>query len=275
MNKKTILIIYGLLICVTAIGKEKEKEYSFTHPWSGKRIAYIGDSVSDPEVKKGDNMKHYWDFLQEWLNTEPLVYATNGHTLQNGLSSIDKLYEEHGQEVDVIVVFLGTNDYNASLPLGSLYIEQESETERSFGNQSYKQYAVRRTFSFSDKTIFGRINLVMQKLKTLYPTKQIVFLTPLHRGFAEFGSFNIQLDESYQNTRGLYIDDVVNAIIEAGRAWSVPVIDLFAISGLSPTLPEYKSFFFDAEHDCLHPNESGHERIARTLLYQTLVIPVF
>ena len=80
-------------------------------------------------------MKHYWDFLQEWLDTEPLVYATNGHTLQNGLSSIDKLYEEHGQEVDVIVVFLGTNDYNASLPLGSLYTEQESETERSFGNQ--------------------------------------------------------------------------------------------------------------------------------------------
>ena len=73
MNKKTILIIYGLLICVTAIGKEKEKEYSFIHPWSGKRIAYIGDSVSDPEVKKGDNMKHYWDFLQEWLDTEPLV----------------------------------------------------------------------------------------------------------------------------------------------------------------------------------------------------------
>jgi hypothetical protein len=55
-------------------------------------------------------------------------------------------------------------------------------------------------------------------------------LTPLHRGFAEFGERNVQPDESYSNARGTFIGDVARAITEAGRIWSVPVIDLYALS---------------------------------------------
>ena len=270
MKTKKIILVALLFGLCTALHAQ-----TFTHPWSGKRVAFIGDSVSDPNLKKGENMKHYWDFLSEWLGIKPMVYAVSGHTLKNGLQNIDRLHNEHGNEVDAIMVFLGTNDFNSALPMGTLYIRQETEVERAVGYPRRKEHSVQRTFSMNDKTICGRINLIMHKLKSLYPDKQIVFLTPLHRGYAEFGDSNVQPDESYSNAQGNYIDEVARAITEAGRAWSIPVIDLYSLCGLLPTMPEQGSYIFNPERDRLHPNEQGHERIARTLMQQTLVLPVF
>ena len=276
MKKKMLLLLVAVLLGMGGTAKKQTAApVSFAHPWTSKRVAYIGDSVSDPNVKQTDGMKHYWDFLAEWLSTTPLVYATNGHTLKNGLSNVDRLHAERGDSVDVIVVFLGTNDFNAGLPLGELYVQEETEVERATGTPRHKEFALRRTPVLRDNTICGRINLIIHKIKTLYPEKQLVMLTPLHRGFAEFGERNVQPDESYSNARGTFIGDVARAITEAGRIWSVPIIDLYALSGLSPTLPEYSKYFFNAERDCLHPNERGHERIARTILQQSLTLPAF
>ena len=82
-----------------------------------------------------------------------------------------------------------------------------------------------------DRTFRGRINCVLSYLKTNYPTKQIILLTPIHRGYAKFGDNNIQPDESYPNGIGLYVDEYVKAIKEAANVWAVPVIDLNSISG--------------------------------------------
>ncbi len=41
------------------------------HPWQGKRVGYLGDSITDPNCY-GDKIKKYWDFLQEWLGITPL-----------------------------------------------------------------------------------------------------------------------------------------------------------------------------------------------------------
>jgi len=66
----------------------------------------------------------------------------------------------------------------------------------------------------------------------------------------------------------------VEAIKEAGNLWAVPVIDLNAISGLNPTLPEYLKFFRNAETDRLHPNSEGQLRMARAIAGQLLCYPV-
>ena len=55
--------------------------------------------------------------------------------------------------------------------------------------------------------------------------------------------------------------------------WSVPVIDLNALSGLNPMVDEQLPLFRDPSYDRLHPNTKGHERIARTLYYQLLALP--
>ena len=271
MKRITLIIALACMVLGTAA---QQAAQTFTHPWAGKRIAYIGDSVSDPNLKRED-MKHYWKLLEEWLGTQTINYSVSGFTLSNGLGSVDKLYKEHGQELDAIMVFLGTNDYNAGVPMGQFFLEEEVEVEVATGQPRHIEKRIRRTLDMNGNTVKGRLNLLIEKLKSLYPTKQIVMLTPLHRGYAEFGNSNVQPDERYQNAGGYYIDDVAEAIRQAGRIWSVPVIDLFALSGLTPLIDEQAPFFFNKDRDRLHPNGLGHERLARLIMQQTLALPVF
>jgi lysophospholipase L1-like esterase len=126
----------------------------------------------------------------------------------------------------------------------------------------------------SDDTFKGRINQAVSLLKSLYPTKQIVLLTPLHRALANFGDRNLQPDESYQNSAGLYINDYIQATLETADVWGIPVINLSALSGLNPMVEEQVPYFINPETDRLHPNTAGHQRMAATLYYQLLTLPV-
>ena len=112
----------------------------------------------------------------------------------------------------------------------------------------------------------------MRKIKTMYPDKQVVILTPLHRALFNYKNKNIQLDESYQNGAGLYLDEYVKAIKETQEVWAVPVIDLGNLSGLFPLIKE-QTKKFNYPHDLLHPNDYGHQIMARTLLYQLFSLP--
>ena len=122
-------------------------------------------------------------------------------------------------------------------------------------------------------TYRGRINIGITQLKKLFPDKQIVLLTPLHRSLADFGDKNVQPDESYQNGCGEYIDAYVQAIKEAGNIWGIPVIDFNAVTGMNPMVEEQLIYFYDAGYDRLHPDTKGQERMARTLMYQLLALP--
>ena len=72
-------------------------------------------------------------------------------------------------------------------------------------------------------------------------------MTPLHRGYAKFGDKNVQPPENYANRFGLYIDDYVECIKQAGKIWSCPVIDLFNDSGLYPLNESYYKYFSNSK----------------------------
>ena len=55
--------------------------------------------------------------------------------------------------------------------------------------------------------------------------------------------------------------------------WAVPVIDMNSASGLYPMLDEHAQYFNKRDTDRLHPNDEGHRRMARTLMYQLLALP--
>ena len=107
----------------------------------------------------------------------------------------------------------------------------------------------------------------------MYPAKQIVILTPIHRGGFYPNDSNWQPTEDYANACGLFISDYVEATRQAADVWAVPVIDLSALSGLFPLMDEHAPYFHNADTDRLHPNEKGHERMARTLFYQLSALP--
>ena len=107
----------------------------------------------------------------------------------------------------------------------------------------------------------------------MYPKKQIVLMTPIHRADFKSSDTNIQPAEDYANACGFFIDDYVQAIKEAGNVWSVPVIDLNALSGLYPLTDEGAQLFNKPDTDRLHPNDAGHYRMAKTILYQLSTLP--
>ncbi len=243
----------------------------FTHPWQGKRVAYFGDSITDP--KNDGSKQKYWHFLQDWLGITPYVYAVSGRQWNDISRQADKLQAEHGDSVDAILIFMGTNDYNNGVLLGEWYEERAEQVV--YGHRKPKALVERkrRYLKMDADTYRGRINSALDKVKRMYPDKQIVLLTPIHRAQFHRSDTNWQITEDYTNQCGVYLDEYVNAVKEAGNIWAVPVIDMNAISGLYPMQDEYAKFFKDADTDRLHPNDKGHERMARTLYYQLATLP--
>lgn len=265
--KRTILIFISLLVAVCAFSQEP----TLIHPWQGKKVAYLGDSITDPNVKT--TSKHYWELLAEWLGQTPFVYAVSGRQWNDIPRQTQQLKREHADDVDAIIVFIGTNDFNAAVPLGEWFDEKEEEVLAAVHGPKAMVKRVKREPNTDQSTYKGRINKAIQTLKQTYPTKQIVILTPIHRAFATFGEQNIQPSEAYQNAIGEWFSSYVDAVKEAGNIWSVPVVDINALSGLYPLMPEFHHFFGNPSNDQLHPNDAGHVRIARTLYYQLLTLP--
>lgn len=250
MKNRQFIVFAFLLACPLLLhgqetflcGKESCNKGYIRHPWYGKKVGYIGDSITDPNCY-GDNIKKYWDFLKEWLDITPYVYGVGGRQWNDVPRQAEQLKKEHGEEVDAIVVLMGTNDFNSSVPVGTWFAEKEEQVMAARGETKKLETRKRRVPIMTNDTYKGRINIGLSHLKKLFPDKQIVLLTPLHRSLAEFGEKNVQPDESYQNKCGEYVDAYVQAIKEAGNLWGVPVIDFNSVTGMNPMIEEQLIYF--------------------------------
>ena len=126
--------------------------------------------------------------------------------------------------------------------------------------------------SMNKDTYRGRINIAMKRVKEMFPTKQVVLITPIHRGYFYGNEQNIQPTEAYTNEIGEWVDAYVQSVKEAANIWAVPVIDLNATCGFFPLVDE-QIVYCHNEKDQLHPNDAGQVRMARTVMYQLLALP--
>lgn len=243
----------------------------FAHPWQGKRVAYFGDSITDPR-NDGSKIK-YWGFLEQWLGITPYVYGVSGRQWNDIPRQAGKLKQEHGDDFDAIMIFIGTNDYNNAVPIGRWYDERMELVEYAHRYKKRMENRMRRVPVMDENTYRGRINIALDTLKKMFPKKQIILLTPIHRGGFYRSDTNWQITEDYANRCGEYLDVYVQSVKEAGNIWAVPVIDMNALSGLYPMTEAHGQYFKDGKTDRLHPNDEGHKRMARTLMYQLLTLP--
>ncbi|MDR1672915.1 MAG: SGNH/GDSL hydrolase family protein [Bacteroidales bacterium] len=235
--------------------------------WSGKRVAYLGDSMTDPNSSATTHF--YWQYLKEFLNIDYTVYARSGYQWDGIHRYAEKLHQEKGDSIDAVFIWAGTNDYNHGVPIGDFFTENIQQVNHNGQIVNRKH----RNFVFSDSTFCGRINRVLSFLKTHFPDKQIIILTPIHRAYANFSERNVQPDESFANAQGLYLEAYIETLKRAGNVWAVPVIDLYSLSGLYPVSDAFTPYFNNGKTDRLHPNANGHYRIAKTLQYQLLALP--
>lgn len=234
--------------------------------WNDKKVAFLGDSISD-KAHIGTK-KNYWQFLEETLGIKPVVYAINGSQF-SGLTAQARLAKKDHPDIDAVIVFAGTNDFNRSVPIGEWFSYDYKKVQADDKTELRKH----RNLVLDKSTLKGRINVLMTLLKSEFPDKQIIFLTPIHRSYAKFGEKNIQPDESYANALGLFIDDYVKAVKETANIWAVPVIDLNSLCGLYPNDPKHYQYFSNKDTDRLHPNAKGHQRMAMALTYALLQYP--
>ena len=235
--------------------------------WQNCRVAFLGDSITDA-IHVGTT-KNYWQFLEEMLQIKPLVYGVNGQCVCNIPAQAERLFKDHGNKVDAVMVFAGTNDYCSGVPPGEWFTYHDCQVN----SHGVTVTRCKREMVYDESTFRGRINIAMKYLKEHFPASQIILLTMLHRGGAQFSDSNVQPAECYANACGLFVENYVEVIKEAANIWAVPVIDLNSLSGLYPMLDVHASYFANVCTDRLHPEISGHRRIARALAYKLLSMP--
>jgi len=142
--------------------------------------------------------------------------------------------EQMDPEADIVVVFGGTNDFgHGDAPLGTM----EDRTVDSF---------------------YGALHTLYLSLLNRFPAASIVILTPLHRICED-----MPVSPSGRFFRHYPLKDYVRAIREVAEFYSLPVLDLFAASGLQPRVDVINETYF---LDGLHPNAAGHKVLASQVM---------
>lgn len=236
--------------------------------WKGAKVAFLGDSITDP-IHVGCK-KNYWNFLIDDLKLDAKVYGVNGDTWKGVPNQVNRIHEAMADDLDAIFIFMGTNDYMGGIPLGEFFELKEEETNL-WGKMTKLK---RRHFSRDLGTFKGRINVALEKIKTEFPDTQIILMTPIHRAFFTCSETNVQPPECFPNATGHYVDEYVEAVKEAGRIWSCPVIDLHGESGLLPMNDSYIKYFSNSKVDRLHPNTAGHRRLADLIEAKLNALPL-
>ena len=209
--------------------------------WSGRSAVFVGDSIT----AGAGVTKKYYQHLAEALDLDSFTamgvggscisaasdYGQNNQPLINRYQNIPS--------VDLIMIFMGTNDYGHETPLGTVEDTQEG-------------------------TFYGALNAIVPALVAKHTSSKIVFVTPIHRygfGTSKILGTNFTYD-SLPNGVGATLEDYVKAIKAVCTNNDVDVIDLYTECTLDPTDSTVRSTYMP---DGLHPNDAGHAYIAEIM----------
>ena len=194
----------------------------------GLKINFLGDSITEGHGCSSEALR-FSDRIAAEYGVVTRCYGIGGTRLarqtkpsENPRHDLDfpSRVAEMDPDADVVVVFGGTNDFGHG--------------DAAFGN-------------FSDRTadtFCGALHELYTALLEKYPEAVIMVMTPLHRD-----------TESIPNMHGKVLKDYVDMIRQAAEYYSLPVLDLFATSGIQPAVPAMKGRYMP---DGLHPNDAGH-----------------
>ncbi len=144
-------------------------------------------------------------------------------------------FQQMDRNADTITVLGGINDFQHDVPLG----EADSQDPFEF---------------------YGALNLLVLGLSKIFVGKPIIFMTPMKNNFKHpTKKYPTTLQK---NRLGLSQADYVSAIKQVCNFYSLPVIDMYASSGLSPFLttvvPDYMP-------DGMHYSELGYQKLAHRI----------
>lgn len=207
----------------------------------GAVINFLGDSITEG-VGASCVENRFPDVLaREFHLKKANNYGISGSRIARQLIPTQERWDldycrrmlEMDEEADAVVVFGGTNDYgHGDAPLGV-------PTDRD------------------PSTFYGACHTLMNGLLTRYCGKPVVILTPLHRD-----------DENNPKGDGTKKRSIAplsayrQILMEVAAYYALPVLDLYATSGIQPENPVCKARLLP---DGLHPSDAGHALLAHRI----------
>ena len=226
---------------IEEIEKIEVKDPVEENQWIGKSAVFVGDSITAGT----GTTKIYYQYLKESLGLSSITAMGVGGSCVSAYSD----YGQNNQPLinryqnipssDLIVIFIGTNDYGHETPLGSV-----SDTQ--------------------DGTFYGALNTIVPALKMIHPKSKIVFVTSLHR-YGRGSSKILGTKFTYDNIPngvGASLEDYVNALKTVCEQNDISVIDLYNECSLDPSDSDIRSKYIP---DGIHPNADGHKIIAEIM----------
>lgn len=208
----------------------------------GKKINFLGDSITEGHGTSGESC-FFTTLIAQQTGAVCRNYGIGGTRIaRQTIPSVNPRHDldfpgrvdEMDPDADIVVVFGGTNDFgHGDAPLGCMADRTKA-------------------------TFYGGLHELYTSLIEKYPAARIVVLTPLHR-----------LNEDNPRGDGRKPQDVatlkeyVAIIRQVAEYYSLPVLDLFATSGLQPRVPVIQQRYIP---DGLHPNDAGHRLLAEQII---------
>ena len=213
-------------------GDSIEKPYDFT----GKKLLAFGDSITwgfsspDLAVIRDSYIRLFADKFGMTLNNK----AVSGSTITNTEGSTTSVYyviTHTTDDTDFIIVAGGVNDYSTKRTVGS------------YGDTD-------------PLTFYGAMHGICEHLKTYYPGKPVIFITPVN---VTVDKYNVPMERL-----NLYR----NAIYEVATSYGYDVvngIDMIPVDGQGGW-----NNTMIADSDGIHPTASGHALFFRNLCNKLL-----
>ena len=203
-----------------------------------KRWLCIGDSIT------AQNHSYRVSLTQNYgINMAAVPYGAYGNGVRASygggvdLCMYDRVKKAVGSvtvDVHIATIFLGTNDYASATPIGTITDDPTAQTEESF-------------------TFMGCYKGIIHYLFETYGPIPIVLLTPIQRS----NGYN-------KNSAGHTLEDYRNAVLEIGKYYSIPVVDLYATAGMSLG---HSNNIGNAYGDGLHPGAAFWKMAAMKVYY--------
>lgn len=218
---------------------------------AGKKVAFIGDSIT-AAGGYANTFANLYGCTVVNLGVSGTCIANNTSNNLGANRFVTRATAENLAGVDLIVVFGGTNDFSYDIkPIGDLFVVQDRTATGNIGNKTIVAPADTDAFG-------GALHDLIKTIQTNAPTIPIVFMTPLRRG--RYTASNPTSLENNKN--GNFMREFAEAIIEICTFYSIPVLDLNAVSNLDFTNTDIAAKY---SSDTLHPNAAGHTLIGNML----------
>ena len=207
----------------------------------GLKINFLGDSITEgvgtsaPEYRYVDRIAAQTGAICRNYGISGTRFARQSKPSDPASFDLDfcRRALEMDADADIVVVFGGTNDFGHS--------------DAPFG-------------TFDDRTpdtFCGATHTLARTLIERYPRAEIVFITPLHRL-----NENCPTGDNKPKPVGT-LKEYVDAIRRILEYYSIPVLDLYAESGLQPAVPIIQELYMP---DGLHPSDAGNAILARRII---------